>query len=120
MVRAIGIHVFWENSTDPAGFAPYDGQAIAGRWLFVTASGAGAQGGGGGGGNPGGGTDKNYTHVQSLPATSWIVNHNLGKLPAIKIIDSAGTEVIGGIAHTDTNQAVLSFLAPFTGTASCN
>ena len=118
MVRAIGIHVFWENSTDPTGFAPYDGQDVPGRWLFVTASAAGAQAGGGSGGSGSG--DKNYIHVQSLPATSWIVNHNLGKFPAIKIIDSAGTEVVGGIVHIDTNQAVLSFLAPFTGTASCN
>lgn len=64
--------------------------------------------------------DKHYTHIQNSAVTSWVVNHNLGKIPAITVLDSAGTEVEGQIVHNSVNQSVLSFTTAFAGEAHCN
>ena len=56
-------------------------------------------------------------HTQSSSASTWTVNHNLGRYPSVDVIDSAGTQVIGDIQHTSINQAVLTFDNPFAGKA---
>lgn len=66
------------------------------------------------------GTELNteYTHVQSTPSTSWVVTHNLGRMPkTVSIRDSANQVVGGGIIHVSVNQLTLSFGHPFSGTA---
>ncbi|HET6887692.1 MAG TPA: hypothetical protein VFH87_07805 [Candidatus Udaeobacter sp.] len=72
----------------------------------------------GGGGGTGG--DKNYVHVQNLAADTWVIFHNLGKYPAIDVIDSAGSVVIGEISHMDLNSSMVTFSVPFGGVATCN
>jgi len=63
--------------------------------------------------------DKNY--VQTFTVASTVtVNHNLNKLPAVTIIDSAESEVIGDIEYTNNNTLVLTFSAPFSGKVTCN
>lgn len=64
-----------------------------------------------------GGARRSHTHVQSSASDTWVVNHNLNAVPAVTIIDSAGTEVEGEVTHTTPNQSVLRFNAPFSGTA---
>lgn len=64
--------------------------------------------------------DKHYTHVQNISSASWVVNHNLGKVPAVTVIDSAGTEIEGQVVHNSNNQTVLFFTAPFSGEAHFN
>jgi hypothetical protein len=49
-----------------------------------------------------------------------IVNHNLGHKPAVTIIDTTGDECIGDVDHTNSNQFVVTFSAPFSGTILCN
>lgn len=73
-----------------------------------------------GGASSGGGSYANYTHTQSVAATTWTVTHNLGRRPSVTVIDSAGTRVFGGESHQNTNQLTLTFSAPFAGTALCN
>lgn len=66
------------------------------------------------------GTELNteYTHVQSTPAASWVVNHGLGRFPkAVAIRDSSNAVVHGGIIHISVNQLTISFGHPFSGTA---
>lgn len=70
-------------------------------------------------GPPGTG-DKNYLHVQNLASDTWLIFHNLGKFPAIQVVDSAGTIVQGEISHIDTNTSMVVFSVIFGGTASCN
>jgi hypothetical protein len=67
-----------------------------------------------------GAADKNFTFVQGVAASVWNVAHNLGKIPAVTVIDSAGTEVEGEVNVIDNNNCQLIFSAPFTGTASFN
>jgi hypothetical protein len=68
-------------------------------------------GGGGGGVGP-------YVHTQASPSATWVIAHNLGHFPAaLMVVDSAGTEVYGGIHHNSTNQLTATFTAPFSGEA---
>lgn len=46
--------------------------------------------------------DRHHTHKQAQAAKVWTVAHNLGKRPAVTVVDSAGTVVIGGGSTTST------------------
>src|SRR3954467_10942682 len=63
--------------------------------------------------------DKNYTQTFT-DSSSVTVDHNLGKYPAITVIDTAGDEVIGDVDHVGLNQVVISFGAAFSGMVICN
>src|SRR6478736_3144164 len=62
----------------------------------------------GGGGGSGGG-DLNYTHNQSSVASTWTVVHNLGKFPAVEVVDSGGTVLIPTVTFVDPNTLTVSF-----------
>ena len=64
--------------------------------------------------------DKNFVFTQIAASNVWIVDHNLGKFPAVTIVDSAGTQVIGEIEHINQNQTRISFSASFGGKAYFN
>jgi hypothetical protein len=61
-----------------------------------------------------------YVFTQSTPATVWTINHDLGKYPAVNIVDSANDEVIGEVKYNSTSQIVLTFSAAFSGKAFLN
>ena len=79
---------------------------------------ASAAGSGSGTGTTGG--DKNYVHLQGPPATSWNITHNLGKYPAVSVVDSSDRIVVGEIEYIDTNNVVLTFSSAFAGKAFLN
>lgn len=64
--------------------------------------------------------DKNYEHEQSSPSSQWVVNHNLGKKPAVSVVDSAGTIIICEVEYNSTNQVTLIFDAATSGKAIFN
>ena len=65
----------------------------------------------------------NFTHTQSVAATEWIINHNLGaRFVDIEIIDAEGTAYDGrfdypSISFEDPDNAVITFTEPMTGWA---
>lgn len=67
-----------------------------------------------------GGGDKNYVHVQNTPSASWTASHNLGKKPAVVVVDSADEVVYGQIEYTDDNTVTLTFVGAFSGKAYFN
>lgn len=69
---------------------------------------------------PTGTSDAHYRHVQGVAATTWTVNHNLGKFPSVTVVTSTGDEVEGSVDHVSTMQAVLSFATAFSGEAFFN
>jgi len=70
-------------------------------------------------GDPGTDGDKNYT--ETFPPTDNIfVTHNLGKYPAVTVINSAGDEVVGEVNYLSTNTLIVSFSAAFGGRVTCN
>jgi hypothetical protein len=66
------------------------------------------------------GEDSYYTHVQSVPSSTWTITHNLGKKPSVSVVDSADTKVYGSITYTSTDTLVVTFSAPFSGKAYLN
>lgn len=71
-------------------------------------------------GPPGDGSDKHYEHTQSTPSAVWTIVHNLGKKPAVTVIDSGGNEWQTAVEHVSANQCVVRFSAPFSGVAFLN
>ncbi len=57
---------------------------------------------------------------QGQPATTWNIQHNLGKFPSITVIDTADTVVTGEYIYTDKNNVTLTFSAGFAGKAYLN
>lgn len=66
------------------------------------------------------GGDKHYVHKQETSSDTWEVIHGLGKEPAVTVVDSAGTEVIGEVEYVSLNKCILRFQAPFSGKAIFN
>lgn len=66
----------------------------------------------------GGGAIASYRHVQSSAATTWLIDHNLGFMPSLTVVDSAGTEVFPGtVEYLTTSTIRLTFSAAFGGEA---
>lgn len=65
-------------------------------------------------------TDKHYIHEQNLATNIWYVNHNLGKKPAVSVIDSSGKIVYGNVEYLNENELIINFKYPFSGKAYCN
>lgn len=65
--------------------------------------------------------DKHYIHIQGVASTTWTVNHNLGKYPALRAVDSAGTTIpIVEITDIDVNSCTLSLAFSASGKVFCN
>ena len=65
-------------------------------------------------------TDANHVHDQGVAASQWVVDHDLGKKPAVTVVDSAGTVVIGQVVYNTDNRCTLDFEAAFSGKAFFN
>lgn len=66
------------------------------------------------------GADMYYEHVQSSPASTWTISHNLGVRPNIQVLDSADEIILAEVDHTNVNVAVVLFPSPQTGKAVCS
>lgn len=64
--------------------------------------------------------DKNYIHNQMTSSAVWNIQHNLGKKPAITVVDTAESVVIGEVDYVDNDNVVLTFAFPFSGMAYLN
>lgn len=58
-----------------------------------------------------------YHHIQSIPSEEWIIQHNLGFFPNVKIVDSNREQVYGDIVFNDENTVTLKFGGSFSGDA---
>jgi hypothetical protein len=64
--------------------------------------------------------DKKYEHEQSSAAATWTIDHNLGKKPAVSVVDSLDNVVICEVEYTSLNQVVLRFDSTYSGKAYFN
>jgi len=60
---------------------------------------------------------KRYQHNQGVPAATWIINHNLGRIPNIVIEDVYGRRILASTRSITPNQAEVSFAFARSGTA---
>lgn len=58
-----------------------------------------------------------YTHHQQTAATTWTINHSLGFIPNVFIMDDNGVEIIGTVDSATTTTLVLTFSDAVTGYA---
>lgn len=70
--------------------------------------------------HPGGVGAESYHHIQSIAATTWTVDHMLGRHPVVSVLDSAGSQVEVSVAHTSLDQLVLTLSYAVSGTADCS
>lgn len=61
-----------------------------------------------------------YVHDQAVASDVWVVDHGLGRFPAIVTVDSAGDEVEGSVRYDSANRITVTFSAPFGGKAYIN
>lgn len=65
--------------------------------------------------------DKFYEHTQGVSSSTWTVNHNLNKYPAIQVYDSGGNQVaVVDVDHTNVNTCVISLSFSTSGKVYCN
>lgn len=64
--------------------------------------------------------DKTFYFTQSAPSTEWVIVHNLGKFPAVVVVDSNGEQVVGTPNYLSDNALTITFAAPFSGDAYLN
>jgi len=62
-------------------------------------------------------TVSQYTYHQQTPATTWTINHSLGFIPNVFILDNNGVEIIGVVDTATTTTLVISFTDAVTGYA---
>ena len=65
-------------------------------------------------------SDLHYIHTQVAAITTWSIVHNLGKFPAIMVLNGSGQEVKAEIHHSDENNAQAIFGKNYSGIAYCN
>ena len=58
-----------------------------------------------------------HEHIQEVAAAVWTIEHGLGFVPNITVVDSAGTVVEGSYDYPDSNTVVLTFIGAFSGRA---
>jgi len=63
-------------------------------------------------GPPGG---SGFTYVQTTPAASWPVVHNLGRHPYSVLVTIGSSEVIADIDFPDLNTIVITHASPVSG-----
>jgi hypothetical protein len=69
-------------------------------------------------GGDGTGTTKNtYTHTQSNASNVWLVGHDLGRYPAVTILDQDGNQVFAEVQHLSTAVVSIGFAAAVSGMA---
>lgn len=61
-----------------------------------------------------------HVHEQPVPAATWVVTHNLQRIPALVVLDDTGDTVWGNVRYDSLNQLTVLFSAPLSGTAYCH
>jgi hypothetical protein len=56
-----------------------------------------------------------YVHIQSIPATTWTINHNKNMVPAYVITDNIGNVIYGGVTIVNSNTITIDFNPASTG-----
>lgn len=58
-----------------------------------------------------------YDHIQFSSNAEWVVNHNLGRLVSVTVLNSGSVEVEAEVLQVSENQTRIYFNLPQTGKA---
>tara|TARA_B110000285_G_C15048035_1_gene575417 strand:+ start:435 stop:1139 length:705 start_codon:yes stop_codon:yes gene_type:complete len=65
-------------------------------------------------------TDKTFIFNQGVPAVQWVISHNLGKFPAVSVVNNNKVLINGEVIYIDNNNLEVNFSAGFAGQAYLN
>ena len=65
-------------------------------------------------------TDKTFIFNQGVPAVQWVISHNLGKFPAVSVVNNNKVLINGEVTYIDNNNLEVNFSAGFAGQAYLN
>ena len=69
-------------------------------------------------------SDKTFVFTQGVAATTWNIQHNLGKFPSVGVVDTAsvanGQLYYGDVKYIDSNNLTVTFKSEFSGKAYLN
>lgn len=68
----------------------------------------------------GSGGDLHYVHRQETPASTWVINHGLGKRPSVTVVDDYGDVVYADYEIVDNAKVIISFAGNVSGKAYIN
>ncbi len=66
------------------------------------------------------GSDANFVFTQSVPATTWIINHNLDKFCSVNVVSDSNVIKYGNVTYINSNSLTITFSAAFSGKAYLN
>lgn len=58
-----------------------------------------------------------YVHTQTVPSTMWIIDHNLGFIPSVELINSFGVEFEAEVINVTVNRTIVQMNVPLSGFA---
>ena len=58
-----------------------------------------------------------YVHEQSVAASTWTINHNLGFRPSAELFTTGGSEFEAEVINTTINQTIVYLLTARAGSA---
>ena len=61
-----------------------------------------------------------FEFTQAAAATTWNIQHNLGKFPSVSVINNNNIVINGEVTYIDNNNVQLNFSAGFSGKAYLN
>jgi hypothetical protein len=61
-----------------------------------------------------------FVFTQGVAATTWNIQHNLGKFPSVSVINNNNVVINGEVTYIDNNNVQLNFSAGFSGKAYLN
>jgi len=69
-------------------------------------------------------SDKTFVFEQGVPASTWTIQHNLGKFPSVSVVDTInvanGQIYYGDVKYIDSNNLTVTFASAFSGKAYLN
>lgn len=63
---------------------------------------------------------KEYVFVQTTASDEWVIEHKMGKTPAVTIVDDDGKMIMGDIIYVDANNVLIKFSEAVSGSAYLN
>ena len=64
--------------------------------------------------------NRTFVFTQGIPATTWTIQHNLGKFPSVSVVNNNNVLLYGETTYIDSNELTINFSAGFSGKAYLN
>lgn len=58
-----------------------------------------------------------FTHRQAVAATTWVIDHHLGLIPNVTVLDDGGQEMFAELRFPSDQTCVVVHSKPYTGSA---